>query len=233
MKGRKKKVQKDKKQDKRIRNLELTVSPEVKDTGFGQILTATTGTFTLQYAPLIPSQGVLSSERIGLDLNVHGIDFRYYFANGNVNTFNYGQCWIIRDMGQAGAQLTDAQMRYSTATAIQNALSGWNTNRVTPPMNFKNKLVRDQEKNRIQILYESPLFNLAPFSYVATQTYQGPTTQIMRHKRLRFTTPKKIKLLGVGSTIASAGMGTIQVVWAGSTSDVFFGFGAVEYFTDC
>lgn len=231
MPGKKAKKSVDKRQNKRIADLEHALVPELKSFGAGTADVALTGTFTLQYQPLIMAQGITSITRVGLEYAVHGLDLRFRFGNTSPGAHQFAQFWVIQDMGNNGAQLTDAEMRYNVASAQLNAYSGWNDNRIAVK-GFHNKLLNLTGQNRIKIVYDSGLLNLSPFDHTATQTYQDVESSRLFHKRLRFKTPKVCKALGVGATIASAGPGVLQLVWAGESNLVYSGFGCITYFTD-
>lgn len=228
--GKKKTV--DRKQNQRIANLEYAVNPEVKDTGFGQDYTAFTGTFSLQFGVLLPTQGVLSTNRIGFDYSVHGIDLGIQVAQPINQSFNYFQCWLMQDMGLNGSNLSDAELRYTTTTAIQNALGEWNSNRVYVP-GMKNPILRGAEKNRVKILWDSGLRMTTPFdTTTADNMYMSNKVVHTIKKRLRFRKPKHCKCIGTGSTIASAGPGVIQLVYASNDAQLTIAWTAIQYFTD-
>lgn len=224
------KKSKDKKQDKKIRQLYLWAKPELKQKITNQATDCIPGQSTnAMVATQITdiAQGSAGNQRIGDAVQVHSIEFGLSCLNpgDSTNQLQFVRCMIVHDRRYNGTAVTGAEILHGynvTDTSMSNAYSGYNT-----------AYIKDRLSNRagqVRVLYDRTIFlasNVITTSGVSFHPQQGV------HYKKVFKKP-----LTVGYEGANYEEGQIYVlIFPGSdttgNSNPYYAWQALVRYSDC
>lgn len=205
----------DKKQNRRIKRIENVLRPELKDYVPALSSGASTGTGSLDvYYPFAMAQGNTSITRVGLNISARSLEVRMHVAQASTTSRDCFQWALLQDDGFSGARLTDASLRYDMTSGLTATLGGWNTISVKPYRAYKGLSGAELNKRRVKVLYESPMYYMAPFDHTADQTYQGAgaSGKLTITKRFVWPRGKNINFVTSAAGATGAGCGTLIIV---------------------
>lgn len=218
-KGGKGKAKVDKRQNKRIKKLELMVNPEPKMLQQAEAEGACAVTLAM-YSPFTIAQGLLGTNRIGNQINPVYLRFHWQFRNTATDVYHYARLFVFQDVAYNGGTVSDANTMYSTSAAGYT-FGDFNYGSNVEPR--KSSWLGQKLDHRIKVLYDTGNITLAPGqSAGAFNVVGGANGTVKQVKKIMKIRPgTQIQYIGTGSSLADIGNGHIWIATVADSTAVF------------